>query len=438
MGSNRLTLVWALTSLGMGGYLALAISGDGEGRRIFLPGRTTDGHHQIELACSSCHSAFGGVRQEACLECHEAEFEAALDSHAPSLFNDPRNAADLDRLDVRECITCHTEHRPELTGVTLPSDFCYPCHDTIAEDRPTHRELSSDTCASAGCHNYHDNRTLYADFLMEHGTDEPGTSTGKLPPRETWVPWEHAGRAPLTAADADGLDAATTDRDLVDAWASSAHSAAGVACSHCHQPDGAAWIDDPSATACDGCHELETEGFLGGKHGMRLSVDMDPMSPSLARLPMKPDAAAKTLSCSSCHDAHTVDVRHAAVDGCLGVSRRRALGRVRRLPAFLPVGARTVRRRRDRKRRELRVVPSAAGTTPCRGQRGRRRAAQPERESATQRKDASRGMLELSFVRAVDRCARRCGVDSTQLQRTTGASRSEHRHGIVPPEVREG
>lgn len=213
--------VLALALIAMVGYSA---------RRRFQPGRTTDGHHQIEIACDRCHTPFDGVRQEACLDCHAAELEAALDSHAASIFEDPRNAADLDRLDVRECITCHTEHQPALTGpmgVTLPSDFCDPCHATVAEDRPTHRGLSIDTCASAGCHNYHDNRALYEDFLVNRGVAGPDTIAGVLPPRETWVSWETAERAPLGAADADAPESSAGDPELIDAWAGSAHAAAG-------------------------------------------------------------------------------------------------------------------------------------------------------------------------------------------------------------------
>jgi hypothetical protein len=42
------------------------------------------------------------------------------------------------------------------------------------------------------------------------------------------------------------------------------------------------------------------------------------MSPRLARLPMKPQAADLELTCSSCHSAHRFDTRRAALDACLG------------------------------------------------------------------------------------------------------------------------
>lgn len=320
MHSTLLRLVWGLATVGLAGWLAFTLANPDADRRVFQPGALTDGHHQIELACESCHAPFGGVRQEACLDCHAAELEAALDSHAASIFDDPRNAADLARIDVRACITCHTEHRPEITavmGVTLPADFCAPCHETVADDRPTHRGLSMDTCASGGCHNYHDNRALYEDFLVERGDGGLETFAGALPPRETWVSWDAGERAPLTAADADAPAPAAGDRVLIDAWAGSAHAAAGVGCGDCHRPEGTAWSDDPGLSACAACHELEPEGFLAGRHGMRLAAGLEAMSPVHARLPMRADARSRTLGCGTCHDAHAVDVRPAAVAGCL-------------------------------------------------------------------------------------------------------------------------
>ena len=34
--------------------------------------------------------------------------------------------------------------------------------------RPSHAGLGFAGCALAGCHNYHDNRALYEDFLVAH------------------------------------------------------------------------------------------------------------------------------------------------------------------------------------------------------------------------------------------------------------------------------
>ena len=316
MRPGYLTLVWLAIVLGLGIYLSLIIFG--EDSSAFLPGKTTDGHHQIELACDSCHTPFGGVRQQACLDCHRAELEASQDSHPEKKFADPRNAGDLARLDVRRCVTCHTEHRPELTaamGLTLPADFCHHCHADIAEERPTHEGISFDSCASAGCHNYHDNRALYEDFLVQHGDKGPATFPSALPRRKAWVSWDSGKRLPLSVADADGPPSSA--QELVDAWAGSGHAAGGVSCTDCHRQAGVGWEERPSREVCSTCHELEHRGFVAGKHGMRWSVGLDSMVPSEARLAMKPDALSTPLNCSTCHDAHAADVRHAAVDACL-------------------------------------------------------------------------------------------------------------------------
>lgn len=316
MRPRTLFAVWLTMTLGIGAYLAWGIAG--KDKSVFLPGATSSGHYQIEASCASCHTPFGGVRQDACLDCHAEELASAEDSHPEKKFTDPRNADRIARLDARKCIACHVEHRPEITramGVTLPADFCYECHTAVVEERPTHRGMAFDTCASAGCHNFHDNRALYEDFLVRHGLDEPDTSAGALPARVARASADFAARLPLTAADADGP--APSDAAAVSAWAASAHAAGGVACTDCHGPGGAAWADIPPREVCRDCHEAEFRGFTAGKHGMRFSAGLAAMPPAEARLPMRRDAFAKTLGCASCHDAHAVDTRRAAVDACL-------------------------------------------------------------------------------------------------------------------------
>ena len=50
---------------------------------------------------------------------------------------------------------------------------------------------------------------------------------------------------------------------------------------------------------------------------MRLAQGLSPMTPGLARLPMKADSKNKKLTCVSCHGAHRFDTVFAAVDACL-------------------------------------------------------------------------------------------------------------------------
>ncbi len=307
-------IAWLTVTAGTGAYLAHALT-DPSRRAVYLPGRTTDGHHQIEERCESCHTPGEGVTQEACLRCHAQELAEADDSHPPEKFLDPRNAALVGDLDGRRCVSCHLEHRPGLTGemgVTLPRDFCRTCHEDIGEERASHRGLGFDGCQAAGCHNYHDNRALGAEFLAEHVDDPPLRTRGTLPSRDTTA-LDPAAR-PLARGAADA-PAAYADEAAIDRWAGSAHAAGGVNCSGCHGTG--AWTERPGPDACARCHAAEVAEFGGGKHGMRAAAGLSPMRPADARLPMQDEARHRELGCSSCHGAHDADVGHAAVDACL-------------------------------------------------------------------------------------------------------------------------
>jgi hypothetical protein len=314
----------AVVMLALTGYFSARLFGDD--RRLFLPNASSHGHYQIELACDTCHTPFAGVKQEACNQCHGEELAAVNDSHPPKKFEDPRNADRLTVLDARYCVTCHVEHQPERTramGVTQPDDYCFHCHAEIARERPSHANFAFDSCASAGCHNYHDNTALYEDFLVKH-LDEPRTAARPVVAARKLRPWIPAtwsvGQRPLTrdAADATG----TITLEHLDAWAGSAHARAGVNCRDCHAPanaDGtrAVWRDRPDHAVCAGCHAREQQGFEAGRHGMRLARQLPPMRPELARQPMKPDAHGRELGCTSCHGAHAFDTRRAAAEACV-------------------------------------------------------------------------------------------------------------------------
>ena len=51
MRAGYLTSGWIVATLGVAGYLTFNLVG--EDRSLPLPGETSDGHHQIELACES-------------------------------------------------------------------------------------------------------------------------------------------------------------------------------------------------------------------------------------------------------------------------------------------------------------------------------------------------------------------------------------------------
>lgn len=325
---------WGLLTLAVGGYFTYALLADEQapsllGKRAFLlSGQTTSGHHQIELACDVCHTPFQGVKQEACLECHAEELKIAEDSHPKRKFTDPRNADRVALLDARLCITCHREHKPEITramGVTQPDDSCFLCHCDIADERPSHAGLKFDTCASAGCHNFHDNRALYEDFLIKHFNEiyvknDPRTPQRNLATMQRMLTGQPM--LPLTLAQQDAPPTIRLDSPIAHDWEQTAHAAAGVNCGDCHgreEPDGkkASWANKVSQDICGDCHADQVKGFLASKHGMRLKEKLSPMRPALARLPMKSAAQDKELGCTTCHKTHRFDTRRAAVESCL-------------------------------------------------------------------------------------------------------------------------
>jgi len=322
-------VLWGLMSVLMSAYLGLKLIG--EDQSIYLVGDTTHGHHQIEMACKVCHTeAFGGddLLQKACLNCHGEEMKSVDDSHPRAKFTDPRNAERVANLDARLCVTCHREHRPEISGpmgVTLPQDFCFHCHSDIAKDRPSHQNLAFDTCASAGCHNFHDNRALYEDFLLKHADEPdllpvPRVMARKRRPRV--FPISDRPPLALNEQDADAGPEIRPDSQLMLEWLGTAHAKNGVNCSDCHRlkdEEGLlqAWQNTPSEANCKACHEGEMKGFLSGKHGMRLASSLKKMKPALAKAVMKNDVADKKIGCMSCHGAHAFDTQKAAVEACL-------------------------------------------------------------------------------------------------------------------------
>ena len=310
-----LWLLWIAITASLGLYAVLVIVYGGN-RAFLLMGRTTSGHHQIELACDACHtSVFGGaeVLQDACVTCHGAELKAANDTHPKSKFTDPRNADRTELLDARYCVTCHQEHRPGITqamGVTLPRDYCFICHHDVADDRPSHKGLAFTTCASAGCHRFHDNRALYQDFLVKHA-GEPSQLDAQRVALVEWLKEKEGAvtvAKPLAAGDADAPAARRVDRQDRGGLGRRPPCAGGrqlLGLPHRAGRTGA--LDRGAELAeCKTCHASQATTFTEGKHGMRrrdgLVATRDgpfglfkqsalpPMTPAQARLPMKADA----------------------------------------------------------------------------------------------------------------------------------------------------
>jgi predicted CXXCH cytochrome family protein len=340
---RQLWLWWGMLSaaflalLGAGLFMTVRAAGQprlAQVRAWFLPGETSYAHYQIELACEACHvRPFGGaaLRQQACEGCHAAELKEAEDKHPLAKFTDPRNAPLLERIDATRCITCHTEHRPEITramGVTQPPDLCAHCHRDIAKERPSHAGFRFDSCSSSGCHRYHDNQATYEDFLLRHASEPQqlervATRASNFAELAASLPDYPVQRYPLrvlVAGDADAPRAADGASTQQQDWAHSAHARNGVNCSACHQSAAAPgkWQKDPGDAPCAQCHRLQVQEFGRGHHGMRQAQGLPPMLPAQARLPMRDDAAGRALGCGSCHGAHRVDRIAAARDACLG------------------------------------------------------------------------------------------------------------------------
>ncbi|MCY3597809.1 MAG: cytochrome c3 family protein [Rhodospirillales bacterium] len=366
-------IVWLVGASLLGAAYVAATMVVGGDRRTLLIGKTTDAHHQIEMACETCHAAspFAGTTaaekalNRTCRNCHEDELEAAGDSHPRKTFRNPRMAAFRARLDARLCTSCHVEHRPEITragAVTVAADFCATCHSEGEQDvrqtRPSHAGLTFDTCAN--CHNYHDNRALYEDFLVKHA-GEPALAPSPIHALTArFLARQQPADKALGRRDAVAPAAALADPGALDHWAGSGHAAAGIDCAACHASDRTAdaapagvavhWVDAPSMAVCGSCHKPQVQSHARGRHGMRshpriarprdprLGLEMiglggvvpgavadwlaDPVPPARmtvgeARLPMRSGADPhRAPDCGACHRPHDVDVVHAAVEAC--------------------------------------------------------------------------------------------------------------------------
>ena len=309
---------------------------EGISKTMFMPGELSSGHHQLVDSCQSCHSSpFGGkqVLQSACIECHGDVRVKPFDSHPIAKFKDPRNADRLEKINALECVSCHVEHKPEITlkdGLTQPVDVCFHCHAEVAQERPSHEGMPFSSCKDSGCHNFHNNRALYTDFLVKHMDKPAHKSNPRLAAREFGdmldeiieYPRDKYPLTELTAVNSDAPDVNAVDANIIRDWLTTAHAKAGVNCSACHQVSAAdgkpsAWQDSPPVEQCRSCHTPEVTRFMMGKHGMRLWAGLAPMTVAQARLPMRQDAGHQALTCNSCHGAHRFDTAYAAVEGCL-------------------------------------------------------------------------------------------------------------------------
>ncbi|MEO0533642.1 MAG: cytochrome c3 family protein [Cyanobacteria bacterium P01_A01_bin.123] len=163
------------------GWFAAAFAMDN--KQVFLPGETSVGHYLFETSCNSCHEGFKPVSNDTCMRCHEAEL--VEDEHGTQKFLDPRWAEDLAKLEVLTCTTCHNEHVHMFgRGVNLQPDICMTCHEgIITGDLKSHDGFAADGCWTAGCHNYHDHRSISTGFLRQNLDQPPMLPVQQLPNR---------------------------------------------------------------------------------------------------------------------------------------------------------------------------------------------------------------------------------------------------------------
>src|SRR5262249_3240445 len=144
-----------------------------------------------------------------------------------------------------ECVICHREHVPDRTkpgGATIADDFCTKCHaNADLKDPSTHKDLGPTSCMNRGCHNFHDNRALYEDFLKKH-IDEPNQLAKAVVALRPSGPMGKDVK-PLTAKDNDAPAAANPTQAQITEWEGSAHAKADVNCVGCHR------VSDPATGA---------------------------------------------------------------------------------------------------------------------------------------------------------------------------------------------
>jgi hypothetical protein len=298
----------------VGGGLAWAFWGGGH--PVLQPGRTSDDHHVINEACGSCHTPFAGVTNAACVECHRRELEH--DTHPVSTFDDPRWASSHEAERALLCTGCHREHHDAARVVELDTASCFACHDDVVQKRASHASFAPSTCAEGGCHNYHDNSVLN-EAVLRRELAAPLLASGPGLRAEPRV----LSRRPRRSARAARLEVPAglaADGEIVARWRASAHAAADVGCAGCHQPEGSSLVLRPGRGVCAECHDFAATTFLDGKHGARARVELPPLGPRQARLPMRSRHPAQpaSLGCGSCHEPHRVDTVRAATAACLG------------------------------------------------------------------------------------------------------------------------
>ena len=159
------------------------------------------------MQCTACHTnekkenifTSSGVPNSACMNCHSDSLQKFADSHPVRKFKNPENIIFTEHIDALNCITCHSEHNEKITeamAVSVPADYCAHCHEVTLENLESHKDLAYDTCATAGCHNYHDNTPLEPSYLLKHYGEDKLLENPQVPELSSQArcsdPWTNA------------------------------------------------------------------------------------------------------------------------------------------------------------------------------------------------------------------------------------------------------
>ena len=306
--SHSTALAVLTITISLSAYFGVSLSG--EDKRVFMPGPLSYAHHQIELACDSCHgAAFSGndAIEQRCRQCHKDELQTMEDAHGAKKFGDPRNAKWLQALDAKRCLSCHQEHVPDQTqamSVSQPKDFCLACHADVGLDRPSHLAIDGKSCSNAGCHNYHDNRVLHEDVIAAHLNENDVDLKAQRPARVKTI-------KPMLAPDRRAENSA----DILAQWSASSHAQGHANCSDCHRENTTSWSVD--IAVCKDCHEQPFTQWSQSHHGMKSANTARALHVADSALPMQQDAESREMNCHSCHQTHRYDTVKAEAESCL-------------------------------------------------------------------------------------------------------------------------
>ena len=126
--------------------------------------------------------------------------------------------------------------------ILMTWDLHYPT--TIALLSPGNSRRPANSCraripkhATAGCHNYHDNSSLYESFITSHLNEPDFKANGRVPERDSTKNNSIDSSIPLTQVEKFNMPSnVPVTRELLNSWQKSIHAQKLINCKHCHSP----------------------------------------------------------------------------------------------------------------------------------------------------------------------------------------------------------